>query len=183
MNYVALSKEISYALRHAPWELGLELDGAGYVALDQLLSAVNERGHHERVVTADDVREMMAAMDKQRFELSDGKIRALYGHTTPQKIAKEASKPPAVLYHGTSHGALAAIMTEGLMPMKRQYVHLSVDIASAVRVGSRRDPDPVLLSVDAKAAHEDGLVFHRGNDKVWLADEVPPKYLKCIERE
>lgn len=31
MNYVQLSKEISYALRHAPWEYELELDEEGFV--------------------------------------------------------------------------------------------------------------------------------------------------------
>ena len=31
MDYTKLSKEISYALRHAPWEYELELDEEGFV--------------------------------------------------------------------------------------------------------------------------------------------------------
>jgi putative RNA 2'-phosphotransferase len=38
-----------------------------------------------------------------------------------------ASKPPAILYHGTSPSAAKNIMSEGLRPMNRQYVHLSTD--------------------------------------------------------
>ena len=33
-----LSKEISYALRHAPWEYELELDDNGWVSVEQLLT-------------------------------------------------------------------------------------------------------------------------------------------------
>lgn len=33
MNYTELSKEISYALRHAPWEYELELDEEGFVPI------------------------------------------------------------------------------------------------------------------------------------------------------
>lgn len=42
MNYVQLSKEISYALRHAPWEYELELDEEGWVNVKNLLTALNE---------------------------------------------------------------------------------------------------------------------------------------------
>ena len=42
MNLVELSKEISYALRHAPWEYELELDEQGFVPIAQLLHALNE---------------------------------------------------------------------------------------------------------------------------------------------
>ena len=31
MDYKRLSKEISYALRHAPWEYNLKLDNQGFV--------------------------------------------------------------------------------------------------------------------------------------------------------
>jgi len=38
MDYSKLSKEVAYALRHAPWEYGLELDAEGWVDINQLLS-------------------------------------------------------------------------------------------------------------------------------------------------
>lgn len=181
MDLVALSKEISYALRHAPWEYELELDNEGYVPVAQLLAALNEDGSRARAITEHDLAEIIRSSDKKRHEIVDGKIRALYGHTTPEKIVRTASLPPLVLYHGTARRFLGAIMAEGLKPMARQYVHLSVDVETAKRVGSRRDSSPALLAVDAKSAFEDGLAFYQGNEKVWLADEIPPKYLKRIE--
>ena len=37
MKYEELSKEVSYALRHAPWEYELEMDEEGQVNIEQLL--------------------------------------------------------------------------------------------------------------------------------------------------
>ena len=181
MDYVALSKEVSYALRHAPWEYELELDEEGFVPVEQLLAALNEGSSWERPIVVDDLEQIIRTSEKKRHEIVGDKIRALYGHTTPQKIAKEAAEPPAVLYHGTARRFLDAILQEGLRPMARQYVHLSVDVDTAKRVGSRRDAEPVILAVDAELAASEGLRFYVGNDKVWLADEVPAKYLKVLE--
>ena len=37
MNYIELSREISYVLRHAPWEYELEMDEYGWVDVQQLI--------------------------------------------------------------------------------------------------------------------------------------------------
>ena len=92
-------------------------------------------------------------------------------------ISKEPVIPPDILYHGTTHKALDAIMNDGLKPMGRQYVHLSVDTETAVQVGKRRDNDPVILKIDALKAYNDGVRFYKGNDKVILADHVPQQYI------
>lgn len=47
INYLQLSKEISYALRHAPWEYELELDENGWVRVEQLLTALKENSKWE----------------------------------------------------------------------------------------------------------------------------------------
>lgn len=50
INYLELSKEISYALRHAPWKYELELDEHGWVSAEQLLTALNESDKWENVL-------------------------------------------------------------------------------------------------------------------------------------
>jgi putative RNA 2'-phosphotransferase len=92
-------------------------------------------------------------------------------------LLKELAAPPEVLYHGTSPEAARLIRAEGLRPMSRQYVHLSVDFVTAKQVGKRKTKQPVILTIQAKDAHERGVVFYRGNKLVWLADIVPPAYI------
>ena len=64
--------------------------------------------------------------------------------------------------------------------MGRQYVHLSTDVETAISVGMRRDEDPVILEIDAQAAFRSGIKFYIGNDKVWLCDELPVRYIKTL---
>ena len=177
MNLVELSKEISYALRHAPWEYELELVEQGFVPIAQLLHALNESNEFEREIIQADLEQIIANSEKKRHEIVGDKIRALYGHTVPQIIKKEPGIPPAVLYHGTTHRALPQILQDGLKPMQRQYVHLSIDVETATRVGKRRDPEPVILKIDTEAAQKAGIQFYIGNDKVWLCNRVPKE---CI---
>ena len=39
---------------------------------------------------------------------------------------------------------------KSLLPMGRQYVHLSTDVETAVSVGMLRDEEPVILEIDAQ---------------------------------
>lgn len=173
MDYIKLSKEISYALRHAPWEYELEMNEEGFVPLEQLLSALE--------ITKDDVIKVMEISEKKRLELDGDKIRALYGHSIPMHIKKTEGIPPSILYHGTAKRFIPSIKETGLLPMKRQYVHLSVDEETATAVGKRRDNSPVLLKIDTQQAIADGIRFYIGNDKVWLCDKLPAKYISFPE--
>ena len=101
MDYIKLSKEISYALRHAPWAYELEMNEDGFVPLEQLLSALE--------ITKDDVIKVMEISEKKRLELDGDKIRALYGHSIPMHIKKAEGTPPAILFHGTAKRFIPSI--------------------------------------------------------------------------
>ncbi|NLD47059.1 MAG: RNA 2'-phosphotransferase [Clostridiaceae bacterium] len=176
MDYLKLSKELSYALRHAPWEYELELDDEGWVDVRQLLSSLHECREWQEL-SEQDLHVMIEKSDKKRHEISDSKIRALYGHSIPQKVLKDPNAPPEILYHGTARRFIQAIKENGLLPRNRQYVHLSVDTKTALQVGKRRDDEPALLRVQALKAWTESVKFYIGNDKVWLADTIPSKYI------
>ncbi|REE92744.1 putative RNA 2'-phosphotransferase [Paenibacillus taihuensis] len=181
MDYAKLSKEVSYALRHAPWEYELEMDDEGWVSVDQLLHALRADSKWESLL-GQDFERMLAAAEKKRFEISNGRIRAFYGHSVPDKINKTAGNPPATLYHGTARHTLEHIVKQGLKPMNRQYVHCSEDQETALTVGKRRDAKPVLLKIDAARASAEGVPFYHGNHNIWLADAISPNYISIDER-
>ncbi|RCX18761.1 putative RNA 2'-phosphotransferase [Anaerobacterium chartisolvens] len=176
MDYSKLSKEISYALRHVPWEYELELDEEGWVDIKQLLSSLSDSMEWQEL-SEKDLHMMIKNSDKKRHEIASGKIRALYGHSIPQKILKDSKVPPEILYHGTARRFIPLIKEKGLLPQNRQYVHLSVDTEIALQVGKRRDSEPIILKINAMQASQEGIVFYQGNDKVWLTDAIPNKYI------
>lgn len=175
MDRVRLSKRMSRALRHDPGRLGLVLDAEGWLPVDDLLRGLSAPGNP---VTRADLEDVVRHGSKQRFELDGDRIRARYGHSVEGRVDLPAADPPAVLFHGTTPHAAAAIGTEGLRPQGRQYVHLSCDEETARRVGARHGSRPVVLVVDARAAAADGVVFRHGNEDTWLADAVDARYLR-----
>lgn len=172
-----LSKTISYILRHVPWEYGLELDEEGWISIEELLSALRSDKTEWQHLSELDLVEIVADSSKQRHEIKDGKIRALYGHSIPDKLIKIPAEPPEFLYHGTAPKTATFILLEGLKPMNRQYVHLSIDIEIAEQVGRRKAHNPDTLIISARQAHDDGILFYMGNHYVWLSDYVPPKFI------
>jgi putative RNA 2'-phosphotransferase len=178
VDFVQLSKVMSHALRHQPWIHELELDEQGWVDVESLLAALRIEQDIWRDVDQSDLARMMADADKQRFEIRGTRIRAMYGHSLPGKLMKLACEPPALLYHGTSPQAAAQIRELGLSPMGRQYVHLSADRETAISVGRRKARQPLILLIRATEAYGNGAAFYRGNEKVWLADEVSPQFIE-----
>lgn len=174
MDILKLSKEVSYAIRHAPHEYELELDKDGWVEVHQLLEALRETDQW-RNIQEEHLFSVINTSEKKRHEILDGRIRALYGHSVPQKITKEIKQPPDFLYHGTARRLVSSIKEHGLLPKGRQYVHLSVDVETALQVGKRRDEQPILLKINARKAWDHGTIFYIGNEKVWLADAISEK--------
>lgn len=121
---------------------------------------------------------MIRSSSKRRHEMVNGRIRAIYGHSVPGKLKRTPCEPPSILFHGTNASSVPAIKVSGLKPMKRQNVHLSTDEATAIEVCKRKSLEPVLLRVRSLEAFQSGVAFYVGNERVWLADEVPPQFIE-----
>ena len=160
-------------LRHRPDSVGLALDDAGWVDVDDLLAALR--------ISRPQLDEVVARNDKQRFAFdgSGTRIRASQGHSVAVDLGYDPVRPPGELFHGTAERFLPAILTEGLRPGNRHAVHLSADVGTARRVGARRGR-PVVLRVDAAALAAEGSVFTRSANGVWLVDVVPPRHLTVV---
>ncbi|MEU1377144.1 RNA 2'-phosphotransferase [Streptomyces triculaminicus] len=171
---VRVSKYLSLHLRHQPESIGISLDAQGWVDVDVLLTAAAAHGFP---VGRQELEHVVATNDKRRFALEGDRIRAQQGHSVAVDLGLPAAEPPPYLYHGTVGRNVAAIRSEGLSPMNRHHVHLSADRETATRVGARRGK-PVVLAVDAAAMHAAGHVFRVTGNGVWLAERVPPRFLR-----
>ena len=180
VDVVRLSKRLSYVLRHAPGSIGLTLDDAGWVDVDDLLAALARSG---RSVTRTELDDVVARNDKQRFAFdpTGTRIRASQGHSVPIDLGYAAEQPPAELFHGTAERFLPAVLAEGLRPGNRHAVHLSPDAQTARTVGARRGR-PVVLRVDAAAMAAEGAAFTRSANGVWLVAAVPARHLRVFGR-
>lgn len=170
------SRFLSLVLRHKPEEIGLTLDPQGWAAVEDLLARL------PFALTRDDLNQLVASSDKQRFALSeDGqRIRANQGHSVAVELDLPATKPPAVLYHGTATANLTSILSDGLDRRARHHVHLSATVETALKVGARHGT-PVVLQVDAEGMAAAGHCFFLSDNGVWLVERIPPEFLTVIK--
>lgn len=171
-----LSKFMSYVLRHAPQELALDLDNAGWTDY----SLFSQRLCARLGVTDEDISRVIASSPKKRFTLEGQRIRAAQGHSIGVDLAAQQTSAPAVLYHGTTLEAWQHIQDTGLSPMDRTHVHLSADVETALQVAKRRKGPHVLLTVQAREMEAKGYSFLRADNGVWLTARVPADFLSIV---
>ena len=168
-DIICKSRQLSYLLRHDKealhdgridyhgWRMVSEIIGLGF--------------------TLQELDEIVKTNDKKRFEYSSDrqKIRARQGHSIDVDVELKEMTPPDVLFHGTARKSVESIMKNGIKPSSRLYVHLSVDEATAIKVGSRHG-SPYVFKIDCKKMVEDGHKFWISNNDVWLTKLVLPQY-------
>jgi putative RNA 2'-phosphotransferase len=175
MDPLTTSKFMSLILRHDPSAAGIALDESGWAVIEELLAGMSTHGH---CISRDDLMKVVQSDTKQRYAVSDDglRIRANQGHSIAVELGLAPRTPPELLYHGTGHRFVEAIRRQGLRPMSRQHVHLSLDVETATTVG-RRHGSPVVYRIAAGEMARRGFVFFLSANGVWLVDHVPAEFL------
>ena len=158
MSLKDTSKYISLILRHKPETIGITLDEHGWANVDELIAGISKTQDFNMEM----LEEIVRTDEKQRYSFNEDKtlIRANQGHSIPVDVELEKKKPPRYLYHGTGEKYRESIDNQGLIPKSRLYVHLSPDIETAIKVGSRHGK-PVVYRVWAGSMHDAGFDFYK----------------------
>lgn len=170
-----LSKQLSYWLRHNPSDIGIIIDDDGWTSVEDLI----KKSESKIVFDLVELKQVVETNDKKRFTLNSdfSKIKANQGHSIEVSLKLQEVKPPDILYHGTPLSAVDSIMKTGINKMNRHHVHLSPDLETAKKVGSRRGKFEV-LQIEAMRMRADGYKIYISDNGVYLVDDVPVKYIK-----
>jgi putative RNA 2'-phosphotransferase len=167
----ALSKLLTYILAHRPDEFGLAPDPEGFIPVKDLQQAVAEEEGWS-YVRISHIAEVAYGSDRSKFELADDRIRG-----TQPVVTYEAALPPQTLYYGSRRRAYPHILQRGLDPGGKQFIPLAIDSALALRIGRRRDSNPILVEIHAQQANDEGVVFYQTHPQLYLATHVPSIYI------
>ena len=180
MSYEKISKYMSMILRHRPEVIGIHLDEHGWADVNELIEGIAKKKKFNREI----LEEIVRTDEKQRYSFNDDKtkIRANQGHSISVDLELEPQEPPETLWHGTAEKYVASIEKTGLRPGNRMYVHLSPDIQTAEKVGSRHGK-PIIYQVKSGEMHRKGFKFYRSVNRVWLTIMVPVEFLINLSSE
>ena len=172
---IKASKFLSYVLRHDPGSIGLELEAGGWVEVAELIRCARQGSVR---LTEEIIEVVLSSSEKQRLSLNEdgSRIRANYGHSVPVELEMESCVPPRTLYHGTATRFLNLILHQGVVPRRRQFVHLSADRETAVEVG-RRHGEAIVLVIDAERMCNEGAEFFVAPGDIWLTKSVPVEFI------
>jgi putative RNA 2'-phosphotransferase len=168
-----LQKLMSYVLGRQPDEFGLVLDEDGFVRVKDLIKAISEEpgwGY----VRKSHINEVLIAFRENPFLLEDDRIKVAGPDEGVSTVT--GVMPPKLLYHCVRRKAYPVVCQKGIVPMGQHHVFLATSEELALRIGKRRDPKPVLLTVQARNASEGGVKFSRQGELIYIVDHVPVAY-------
>lgn len=176
-----LSRFLAYILRHNPSAVGITLDEHGWANVDGLIISVQNAGRNINIKILE---EIVASDEKGRFSFNEdkSKIRASQGHSFLVDLELEEETPPDILYHGTAEKYIESIRKKGIEKRNRNFVHLSLNESTAIKVGARHG-NPVILEIDAGRMYNDGYKFYLSTNGVWLTKFVPFEYCMEIDKK
>jgi putative RNA 2'-phosphotransferase len=167
-----LGKTIEYILLHQPDEFGLFPDSDGSVPIKELMWALHEESEW-RFVRRNHLRELAHSGLDFAFEVGETHIRP---KSRPASRARSA-EPPRVLFYAARRKAYPIIIKQGLRPTNRAHVPLATTGELALRIGRRRDPKPVLVTVHAARAYDAGHEFVSCGELLYLVQQLPADFL------
>ena len=176
LQYIKISKFLSYLLRHGAGEFNLSFDEHGFSSIGDVLKILQGR---YRNFDRNDLFDMVSTDPKGRYEIKGDKIRACYGHSISVRPVSESVIPPEFLYHGTAGRNVNFILKDGLRAMNRRFVHLSLGPDDAAKVGRRHSANVVMFKILAGEAYRAGIRFYRESD-TYLATHIPARFIHVV---
>jgi putative RNA 2'-phosphotransferase len=172
----SLARMLTYILSHRPDEFGLVLSDEGFIPIKHLLQALSAesgwgfvRRHH--------LDQVVGLMSPPAFEVAGEQIRAL--SPGPAQLRGPAGEPPPVLlYLAIPPKAHLRVWEEGLKPPPDRDLVLAATPELALKLGRRRAPNPILVTVQAQAAHRRRIAFTGYGQDLYLAPALPRDLLQ-----
>ena len=176
-----IGRTLAAILRHG--KFGLEMDSHGNVSLKEVMAKIRERNPRMNWLRARHIEALVETDPKGRYVISNGKIRATYGHTIPLDIRLDCENIPDELFYPATPEEAELILESGIFPSDRAMVHLSRGYRDAVRAGSVRTEDPVILVIDTGVCMELGSDIGRAAKTVYLCRSVPADAIDIADPE
>ncbi len=176
-----IGRTLAAILRHG--KFGLEMDQQGNVSLKDVMAKIRERNPRMNWLRSRHIEALVDTDPKGRYVIHGGKIRATYGHTIPLDIRLDCENIPDELFYPATPEEAELILESGIFPADRAMVHLSLTYRDALRAGSVRTEDPVILVIDTGVCMELGSDIGRAAKTVFLCRSVPADAIDIADPE
>ncbi len=175
MTHQTLARTLTYVAYHSPAEFGLFWNPDGTMPWKELYWALQE-DDSLRFVRESHIRELTCLGFELPFGLDDNGVLRLCEGFPPREYPL-APDVPERLYWGCRRKYFPFVFRNGLVSTGRLFTVLCGTRELAMRIGRRRDPEPVMIEVLARKALAAGTAFRQDGDELYLVESVDHQYL------
>jgi putative RNA 2'-phosphotransferase len=161
-------------LGHRPDEFGLVPDGDGFLTHKEIIQALHEESGFS-YVRKSHINEVMLSKNRHLFRNEEGRLRVLERRWRFE-LDKVPETLPHILFTAVRRRAHPVVMEKGLKRSDGNYLILTPDKEVALRIGRRRDQNPVLLEIRADDAKDGGIHFHPFGS-LFLCRHIPANFI------
>jgi len=173
----SLARMLAYMLGRRPDEFGLVLEEGGWVQIKKLLQSLHEEPGFSRV-RREDLERLAALISPPPLEISGERVRSL-APPSPELRRDPEGPLPSSLYLAISPKVHPLVWEQGLKPPPGRELVLARQPEMALRLGKRRDNEPILVIIQATAAARAGVSFQAYGEELFLSPTgIPREFLQ-----
>lgn len=166
-----IAKLLEYILARRPDEFGLIPNDQGFVKMKDLIKAINEDLSQSHI-NQSQIDEILITLNNSPVEVVDNKIRAINRETLIKPEIPDDI--PKIIYTCIRPKAYPFVIEKGIHPSNTDMVVMSSNIDMAKRIGQRKNNNSVLLKVHVRQAENEGILFSKFGETLFLAKQIPP---------
>jgi len=172
-----MEKILFAMLGRQPDAFGIVLDEDGWVSIKELHRAVmKETGFPH--ITLRGLTQFFSLYRPEKFEWQENHIRVRLELQSPDLTIYKKAIPPELLYVSIRPKAHAHVIARGLQSNNnKKWVVLSTEKELALKIGMRRDRNPIIAEVMALKSNKAGIVYRRAGKLLYLVEGLDPQWI------
>jgi len=172
-----LEKILFAMLGRQPDAFGVVLDEGGWFSIKELHQAVmKETGFHH--ITPRGLIQFFSLYRPEKFEWQENHVRVRLELQGPDLTIYKESTPPELLYVSIRSKAHAHVIARGLQSINnKKWIVLSTEKEVALKIGMRRDRNPIIAEVMALKSNKAGVVYRKAGKLLYLVESLDPQWM------
>ncbi|OPL16218.1 MAG: hypothetical protein AVO38_09140 [delta proteobacterium ML8_D] len=172
-----LDKTLFAILGQQPDAFGIVLDKGGWISIKEVHRALNEETGMSHI-TQRCLIQFFSLYKPEKFECKEKCVRVKPELQRPDLTIYNEARPPELLYVSIRPKAHAHVIARGLQSSNnRTWVVLSTEKDTALKIGRRRDRDPIIAEIKALKSSEAGVVFRKAGKDLYLVEGLDVQWM------
>ncbi|MBW2080829.1 MAG: hypothetical protein JRI27_07725 [Deltaproteobacteria bacterium] len=172
-----LEKILFAMLGRKPDAFGIVMDKGGWISIKELHRALMKEAGFSHI-TPRVLTQFFSLYRPEKFEWQENHVRVKPELQSPDLTIYNEATPPELLYVSIRPKAHAHVIARGLQSSNnKKWIILSTEKEMALKIGKRRDKDPMIAKIMAFKSNKAGVVFRRAGEGLYLVESLDPQWM------